>query len=103
MLARNDLEVKLVITKDGRHFLNSRGGDHGTCPAELYNPQDWKDFRKEVERGMVTELNDEDDWATWSKLGDPVLHINVSKSCCLFLCLLYYFRAHLETLGRCHP
>ncbi len=81
MLAREGFEVKLVMTKGGRHFLESRRGDHGICPAELYNPQSWEDFRKEMQRGVVTVVNDSDDWATWSKLGDPILHIDVSKSC----------------------
>ncbi len=97
MLARDEFEVKLVITKGGRHFFESRGGDDGTCPAKLYDPQAWKDFREAVEIGTVTELNDEDDWAKWSELGDPILHIDVSKH--RYLCFYFYSTTSEPTLN----
>ncbi len=89
ILARKEcLQVKLVVTKGGRHFLDNRRGDNGMCPAERYDPEAWKDFREDIEKGRVTELYDEDDWKNWSELGDPILHIDVRsrRHDCFYFC-----------------
>jgi phosphopantothenoylcysteine decarboxylase len=51
------LQVRVVATETAMHFLE--------CETEM--PED------------ITVYRDKDEWSTWNKRGDPVLHIDLMK------------------------
>ncbi len=52
-----NLEIKVVFTKSAFHFCSA---ENITCSG-------------------VTLYRDEDEWSSWGKRGDPVLHIELGK------------------------
>ena len=61
-------DVLVVATKNSLHFLSK---------SKEYNPEAWDRFEKVGGNSLV--LVDEDEWRSWNKLGDPVVHIELRK------------------------
>jgi hypothetical protein len=59
-------QVKVVLTKAADFFL---------ARAKDYDPTNWAAF--EAARSQLPVLRDEDEWASWNVVGDPVVHIDV--------------------------
>ncbi|XP_045483182.1 phosphopantothenoylcysteine decarboxylase [Harmonia axyridis] len=58
-----DVKVNVVLTKSGEHFVRS-------APLTFEN---------------VRVFTDDDEWASWDKRGDPVLHIELVKWADIFI------------------
>jgi phosphopantothenoylcysteine decarboxylase len=60
--------IRIVGSKSSLHFLDN---------AKLYNLAMWKQF--ESIGGMELVFTDKEEWSLWTKIGDPVLHIELSN------------------------
>lgn len=60
-------DVRVVCSKASLHFFKA---------AKQYDPLVWEKF--ETCGGETLVYTDEDEWSIWSKIGDPVLHIDLS-------------------------
>mmetsp|Transcript_1659 Transcript_1659/g.3957 ORF Transcript_1659/g.3957 Transcript_1659/m.3957 type:complete len:244 (-) Transcript_1659:83-814(-) len=72
--------------------LLTRGGENFVSKAETYDSKSWGEFSSRIEkganckqspgateeeRGSIVMHKAEDEWKGWSRLGDPVLHIDL--------------------------
>ena len=60
--------VRIVLTASSKHFYHR---------SKSYNDVNWQLFVKNG--GLDCIFFDEDEWTTWDKIGDPVLHIELRK------------------------
>lgn len=68
-LSKNEfLDFRIICSKASLHFLKN---------AKLYNPAIWKQF--EACGGLKLVFTDEEEWDCWKKIGDSVLHIDLSQ------------------------
>ena len=67
LLKNKHFVVRVVCSKASLHFFKA---------AKQYNPFVWEQF--EACGGETLVFTDEDEWSIWSKIGDPVLHIDLS-------------------------
>lgn len=58
---RPKFAIKIIVTNRAKHFLNA----NDERPDDLLND--------------VEMLDDESEWSAWTKRGDPVLHIDLTK------------------------
>lgn len=63
------VQIRIVLSKSTKHFYDR---------SAEYNPEVWASFEKAGLAEYI--LTDEDEWVTWNKKGDPVLHIEVGPS-----------------------
>jgi phosphopantothenoylcysteine decarboxylase len=68
VLLSHDYEILIVMTNHAKDFLNK---------AKEYNESIWNEFL-EID-GLNLLFDDNDEWALWNRLGDPVLHIELTK------------------------
>jgi phosphopantothenoylcysteine decarboxylase len=65
-------QLKVVFTQSSRHFFE-RAAD--------YNSAAWEEWKKVVVQPELCEIvTDEEEWASWGKVGDAVTHIAVSAA-----------------------
>lgn len=62
------IDFRIVCSQASLHFIRN---------AEIYNPRVWSQFQSCG--GMSLVFTDEEEWMTWQKIGDPVLHIDLSQ------------------------
>jgi len=62
-------EVKVILSQTARHFCTKE---------ELLSRRDSSQGQGTTAAAVTVHL-EEDEWKTWSKLGDPVLHIDLTK------------------------
>lgn len=60
--------IRIVCSKSSLHFLDN---------AKLYNLAMWRQFVSIG--GMKLVFTDKEEWSLWNKIGDPVLHIELSN------------------------
>ena len=60
--------VRIVLTSSSKHFYRR---------SKYYNDVNWQLFVNNG--GLDCIFFDEDEWTTWDKIGDPVLHIELRK------------------------
>ena len=65
-LRRDDADVRVVATERGRFFLGK---------ARTYDGAAYGAF----EQAQIEVLSDDDEWARWNKVGDPVLHVDLRE------------------------
>ncbi|KAG8231614.1 hypothetical protein J437_LFUL010292 [Ladona fulva] len=90
----SDVRLKIVTTERARHFydtdsiarevLKGQSLSSESCSGikENSSREIEVDLAKDVSKkdeGKVEILGDEDEWAAWSRIGDPVLHIELCK------------------------
>lgn len=67
-LSKNrSIDFRIICSKKSLHFLNK---------SSIYSNIIWKKFIDIG--GMNLIFHDEDEWNIWNKIGDPVLHIELS-------------------------
>lgn len=59
----------MVVTKSADFFLER---------VKEYDAVAWEEFMQLVPQ-IIAVLRDEDEWNAWTRVGDPVLHIDVSR------------------------
>jgi phosphopantothenoylcysteine decarboxylase len=62
------IDFRIVCSHASLHFIRN---------AEIYNPLVWSQFQSCG--GMSLVFTDEEEWTIWQKIGDPVLHIELSQ------------------------
>eukprot|EP00980_Cylindrotheca_fusiformis_P020710 scaffold7738_cov133-Cylindrotheca_fusiformis.AAC.19 len=76
------VKVKVLLTAGGKNFWDK---------AHDYNPEFWKSLMSQVDEGNISvirkpwkklmkqsnDIESDDEWKGWNKLGDPVLHIDL--------------------------
>ena len=68
-LSKDDtIDFRIVCSEASLHFLRN---------SAKYNPIMWNQF--ESCGGMSLAFTDNDEWHLWSVIGDPVLHVELSK------------------------
>lgn len=65
-----DINIRIVVTSHSIHF---------------FNPNDLKDHPASSVSSPVEILRDEDEWSTWKKISDDVLHIELRKWADVFI------------------
>lgn len=60
-------DIRIVCSDASLHFFKA---------AEVYDPLIWNQFKASGGESLV--FTDKDEWSMWSKIGDPVLHIDLS-------------------------
>lgn len=66
--ADDSIDFRIVCSEASLHFLRN---------SAKYNPYVWSQF--ESCGGMSLVFTDDDEWRLWSAIGDPVLHVELSK------------------------
>jgi phosphopantothenoylcysteine decarboxylase len=62
------IDFRIVCSQASLHFIRN---------AEIYNPFVWSQFQSCG--GMSLVFTDEEEWTIWQKIGDAVLHIELSQ------------------------
>ncbi|KAL7672695.1 hypothetical protein ACOME3_007576 [Neoechinorhynchus agilis] len=78
LIRRENYSIILVFTKSSMHFLNP-----GDCckKGDVYRLQNERGYP----HGECVYFEDVDEWASWSKRGDPVLHILLRQWATIFV------------------
>jgi phosphopantothenoylcysteine decarboxylase len=74
ILSREKYDVCIVVTVNGKFFLDK---------AKDYNKEKWNAFVNQGGLNWIVE--DKDEWNSWSRIGDPVIHIELRRWADVFL------------------
>mmetsp|Transcript_9198 Transcript_9198/g.22548 ORF Transcript_9198/g.22548 Transcript_9198/m.22548 type:complete len:127 (+) Transcript_9198:79-459(+) len=65
-----DAHVKILLTAGAKNFWEPA--------AQHYNKHSWAELQTEInETQRIEILHSEDEWRSWNRLGDPVMHIEL--------------------------